>query len=145
MKTQEFSNHVRYYTPHHFILLPILIALIILSASYIFKFPENDREWKMFTALTIMVVTVAFMTRQHYALTLQNRIVRLELRLRYYQLTGLRLENIEHRLTIRQIAALRFASDEELPTLVEKTVEENLRPSTIKRSIKNWLPDYMRV
>jgi hypothetical protein len=67
------------------------------------------------------------------------------MRLRYYQLTQHRLEEIEPRLSFSQLAALRFASDSELPGLVQKTLDENLSPSAIKRSIINWVPDTMRV
>lgn len=85
------------------------------------------------------------MMRQHYALTCQNRTVRLEMRLRYYQLTNQRLEPIEQRLTFGQLAALRFASDEELEPLLQRTLTEGLTPDQIKKSIKNWIPDNMRV
>jgi len=85
------------------------------------------------------------MLRQHYALGNQNRIVRLEMRLRYYQLTQKRFEPLEQQLSFSQIAALRFASDEELPDLVLRAVNESLSPNDIKKAIKNWTPDYMRV
>lgn len=85
------------------------------------------------------------MMRQHYALTCQNRIVRLEMRLRYYQLSGKRLEDIEPRISFDQLAALRFASDEELIILIEKTLQENLTPRDIKTAIRYWNADNMRV
>ena len=85
------------------------------------------------------------MLRQHYALGNQNRIIRLELRFRYYQITGKRIEPLEAQLRFRQLVALRFASDEELPSLVERAVKEKLTPLQIKKSIMNWSPDYMRV
>ena len=69
----------------------------------------------------------------------------MELRLRYYQLTQKRLEVIESRLTFSQMAALRFAPDEELPLLIEHALNNNLSSREIKKSIKNWLPDTMRV
>jgi hypothetical protein len=71
--------------------------------------------------------------------------VRLELRLRYYQLTQQRLENIEQQLSFRQLAALRFASDQELVPLIHRTLKEGLPPAAIKQAIKDWLPDAMRV
>jgi len=85
------------------------------------------------------------MLRQHYALGNQNRIIKMEMRFRYYVLTQQRFEPFEQRLTFGQIAALRFASDEELPGLLKRTLDENLSPDTIKQSIVNWQPDYMRV
>ena len=69
----------------------------------------------------------------------------MELRFRYYVITGKRLEPLETKLSFSQLAALRFASDEELPGLVDRAVTENLSPIRIKKSIVNWLPDMMRV
>jgi len=97
------------------------------------------------SGLLILIAWLSFMMRQHYALNNQNRIVRLELRFRYYVLTGKRLEPIEQKLSFGQLAALRFASDEELPALIERAVNENLSSDAIKKSIKNWQADNMRV
>ena len=88
---------------------------------------------------------LSFMMRQHYSLTIQNRLIRMEMRFRYHVLTGHRLEPLEQQLTLRQIIALRFASDEELPALVQRAIAENLPPKEIKKSIKNWQADDMRV
>jgi hypothetical protein len=85
------------------------------------------------------------MLRQHYAMTLQNRVVILEMRYRYFAITGERLEPLEVELTFGQIAALRFASDGELPALLQRTIAEKLPPDQIKKSIQNWLPDERRV
>ena len=73
------------------------------------------------------------MLRQHYALLLQNRIVRLEMRVRYFQMSGKRFEPVEQKLNFNQIAALRFASDSELPALVDRALKENLSPDAIKK------------
>lgn len=99
----------------------------------------------MITAVIFLVTWVSFMMRQHYALIPQNRIIRLEMRLRYYQLYGKRFEPVEAKLKFGQIAALRFASDEELPALLERSIEEKLSPNTIKKLITDWQPDHMRV
>ncbi|MDB5226318.1 MAG: hypothetical protein JWN78_511 [Bacteroidota bacterium] len=145
MEKQDYKNHVRYYIPHHFILYPFLLASTVASTVCIFKYPKDILVWIAITIIFILIGLFSFMVRQHYALVNQNRIVRLELRLRYYQLTHKRLEEIESKLTFKQLAALRFASDEELPSLIEKSLAENLSPGKIKRSIKNWIPDEMRV
>jgi hypothetical protein len=145
MKKQSYENHVRYYPPHHFVFYPVLMILMGLSIHYIFKYEDQSLIWTFITLTLFMVGFVAFMLRQHYALNNQNRIVRMELRFRYYVLTQQRLENFESQLSEGQIFALRFASDEELPGLVKRAVDENLSADTIKKSIKNWLPDHMRV
>src|SRR3954463_1128258 len=118
MKKQDYSNHVRYYAPHHFILYPLLFVFLLISVYHVYLNPE-DGQWKLIVVIIILISWFSFMVRQHYALVLQNRIVRLELRLRYFQLTGERMEKYEQELTFKQLAALRFASDEELPALVQ--------------------------
>ena len=85
------------------------------------------------------------MLRQHYALTLQNRIVRLELRYRYFTLTGKRLEEFEYKLTDDQIFALRFAPDNELLPLLEDALKNSLTGDAIKKAIVHWKGDYNRV
>lgn len=107
--------------------------------------PANRLIWGMFCGLWIVVTWVAFMMRQHYALTLQNRIIVLEMRLRYYQLTQKNFEPLEARLSFGQIAALRFAPDEELLPLLQKALEEQLNSNLIKQQIKNWKADNRRV
>lgn len=144
MKRQSFKNHIRYYTTHHFIYYPIIITLLAFSVYFIFT-SENQLIWSFISAVFIVLFCLAFMLRQHYALTLQNRIVRLELRYRYFSLTRKRLENFEYRLKDEQLFALRFAPDDELVELVEKTLFENLSGTEIKKAIKNWKGDYNRV
>ncbi len=145
MKTQQYSNHVRYYPPHHFVFYPVIILLLFISIRGIWLSTDNTWLWIMVGLLTLITGWLSFMMRQHYALTTQNRIVRLELRLRYYQLTQQRLESIENQLSFKQLAALRFASDEELVPLMQRVLSEGLSPDAIKQAVKNWLPDTMRV
>ncbi len=145
MSTQNFANHVRYYTVHHFVFYPLLLIALFLSVHEYNLHPGQREIWLAILAIFIFIGWASFMLRQHYALGNQNRIVRLELRFRYYIITGKRLEPLESRLNFSQLAALRFASDEELPALVERAVKENLGGRQIKKSIRNWLPDHMRV
>lgn len=144
MKKQSFKNHIQYYTPHHFIYYPVVMTLLAFSLYFIFT-SEDKLIWTFISAVFIVLFFLAFMLRQHYALTLQNRIVCLELRYRYFSLTGKRMENFEQRLKDDQLFALRFAPDDELVKLVEKTLFENLSGTEIKKAIKNWKGDYNRV
>lgn len=144
MRRQTFANHVRYYTPHHFVFYPLLLVAITLSLRAYFHAGIHQHLWLAVTALLIFIGWSSFMMRQHYALGNQNRIIRLELRFRYYVLTGERLELLEEGLSFSQMAALRFASDGELPGLVNRTLKEKLSPDQIKKSILEWLPDTMR-
>ena len=145
MKNQQYKNHVRYYPPHHFIFYPVIGLLLFIGIRGAWLDAANQWLWLMVTLLIVIVGWLSFMMRQHYALTCQNRIIRLELRLRYYQLTQQRLENFESKLSFKQLAALRFAADEELAPLVERTLSDELSPDAIKQAIINWLPDTMRV
>jgi hypothetical protein len=144
MKKQSLKNHIRYYTPHHFFYYPIIMILLAFSLYFVFT-SEDQLIWTFISAIFIVLFFLAFMMRQHYALTLQNRIVRLELRYRYFSLTGKRLENFEHRLNDEQLFALRFAPDEELKELIERSLFQNLSGTEIKKAIQHWKGDYSRV
>ena len=144
MKIQTYYNHIRFYTPHHFVYYPIL--MIFLAASIYFAFTTNDSLiWSFISVVFVFLFCLAFMLRQHYALILQNRIVRLELRYRYFTLTGKRFEEIEYKLTDDQIFGLRFAPDDELLPLIEDALKNNLSGDAIKKAIVHWKADYNRV
>lgn len=145
MKQQNYSNHTRYYIPHHFLFYPLSLALLVITLRTASGYAPLAGEWWIISIIVVLLMWLSFMMRQHYALTCQNRIVRLELRFRYYTLTQKRLELLEDRLNFGQLAALRFASDEELPALVDQALAEDLSPAEIKKKVKNWKPDYMRV
>ena len=145
MQTQNYKNHASYYPPHHFVFYPLVLLLLALAGRGIVKDESNTCLWVAIGALGLLLGWLSFMMRQHYSLTGQNRMVRMEMRFRYYVLTGQRFEPLEQQLSFRQVAALRFASDEELPALVKRALAERLSPNDIKKSIKNWLVDDMRV
>ena len=145
MEKQDYSNHRRYYIPHHFLFYPVLTALTCLSVYGIYRYHKHWVEWGAISIMCILIGWLSLMLRQHYSLLLQDRLIRLELRLRYYQLTQRRFEFIEYKLDIKQIAALRFASDDQLPYLINEAIEEHLSSKEIKKRIKNWMPDMMRV
>jgi hypothetical protein len=145
MQNQNYSNHRRYYAPHHFIFYPIAAALLILALYFADKYTDDKTGFYLIATVIFLVIWLSFMLRQHYALLLQNRIVRLEMRVRYFQMSGKRFGPAEQKLNFKQIAALRFASDNELPALVDRALNENLSPDDIKKSITSWQPDHMRV
>ncbi|WP_296144744.1 DUF6526 family protein [uncultured Flavobacterium sp.] len=145
MEPQSFKNHIRFYIPHHFVFYPVMLILLIISVYFSFSEENLRAVWIFISILNLAITLLSFMLRQHYALTLQDRIVRLELRYRYFTLTNERLELLEKNLSESQLFALRFAPDEELPNLVDKAIAENLSATVIKKSIKNWLADNQRV
>ncbi len=145
MKSQNYQNHKRYYTPHHFIFLPLLGVLGCVAAYKSFNDESHQLEWILFGTSIFCILYLTLMLRQHYALGNQNRIVRLEFRLRYLELMGKSSKEVEQQLSFGQIAALRFAPDEEFAGLLQKTLQEKLSADAIKRSIKNWEADDMRL
>lgn len=117
----------------------------ILASIYFAITTSDTLIWSFIAAIFVVLFCLAFMLRQHYALTLQNRIVRLEMSYRYYTLTNKRYEIIEDQISDEQLFALRFAPDIELITLIEKTLSQNLSGKEIKKAIVNWKGDYHRV
>lgn len=140
---QNYSNHIRWYIPHHFVFYPVMLVLI--AASLWFAFYFNLLIGLLISIAFFAIAILSFMLRQHYALTLQNRIVLLELRYRFFATTGERLEMYEGMLSEGQLFALRFAQDDQLLELIRKAINEELSPNAIKRSIENWKPDNRRV
>jgi len=145
MSTQNYHNHRRYYIPHHFIFLPGMAFCTIWGIVKASNNEAQQLEWALFSVLSFALLYLALMLRQHYALGNQNRIVRLEFRLRYYQFMQEPATLAEEKLSFGQMAALRFASDGEFKTLLQKALNENLSPDAIKKSIVNWQADEMRV
>jgi hypothetical protein len=89
-------------------------------------------------------VGVLFSIRRVYTTRLQDRIIRLEMRIRCAPFLTLEQQRALLALDLRRIAALRFASDEEIPALLDRAVRDSLSPDQIKRAVKNWVPDFDR-
>lgn len=145
MNEQNYKNHRKFYPPHHFIYLPILIILEIFGIYKIWDNPENQLTWILFSIVIFLLFYLAFMTRQHYALGLQNRMVMLEFKQRYFEIFGKRSDEVANQLKFSQIAALRFAYDDEFKELLGRALKENISGDEIKRSIKNWRADHQRI
>jgi hypothetical protein len=140
---RHFSR--RYYPLHHFILYPLLALICCISIYGIMIDVSQQLIWLSVLCLTLLVALLSFITRQHYALGNQDRIIRLEMRLRYFILTGRSFDAIESRLRPRQVYALRYAGDNELLELIERAVKEDLSPRQIRGAIQNWQRDPMRL
>lgn len=142
---QSYAHHARTDPPMHFFVFPVLIAnlgvAIWIAIHFRHDYPYLG-HWSIVVSLALLIL--AFKCRIN-DLKLQDRIIRLEERLRIASL----LPPDQHQhipdLTVRQLIALRFASDEELPTLVHKTLTQNLEPKAIKQAITNWRADHHRV
>ena len=145
MAEQNYKNHVRFYAPHHFLFYPLLMAAIFLALKCMQAHPEQKDLWIAIIIGGFFIGWLSFMMRQHYGLKNQDRIIRLELRFRYYVITHQRMEPLEEKLSFRQLAAIRFASDEQLPALIQQALQENLSAQQIKQRVRQWQPDYMRL
>lgn len=145
MKKQNYKNHRKYYPPHHFIYLPLLILLEVLGVYNIWNDPQHKLVWILFSIIIFLLFYLAIMVRQHYALGIQNRVVILEFRQRYFEMFNRRSDDVVEKLSFSQIAALRFAEDEEFKELLYKALHENISGDEIKRSITIWKPDHQRV
>lgn len=144
---QNYSNHTRYYPFHHFFITPLSLVVLVWSVFRLFNALNDEGDVSLAILLTLMAllfVTTPLLARI-YALKNQNRIIRMEMRLRYFQLSGQPFEPLESKLRMGQIVALRFAGDDELLPLIEKAIQEKLPPKEIKLSIKNWKEDRHRV
>jgi hypothetical protein len=142
---QTLKNHTRWYPPFHFVVLPLLLL------NFIFSIYITVNEWPRYahTHLWWIVMAVVFFVMAGIArggaIKVQDRVIRLEERLRLAALLPATDRAHIDELTVKQLIALRFASDAELPALVHKTLTQNLEPKAIKESITNWRPDYYRV
>lgn len=145
MKNQNYQNHKKFYPPHHFIYLPLIFVLQIVGIWKIFKDEQNQLIWILFSVVIFLILYLALMVRQHYALGNQDRIIRIEFNLRYFELFGKSADEIESKLSFDQIAALRFAYDDEFKMLLDKALQQNISGDEIKKSITNWKPDHHRV
>ncbi|MBK6398258.1 MAG: hypothetical protein IPF75_08335 [Bacteroidetes bacterium] len=145
MKNQNLTNYKKLYGPHHFFFLPLTAIMMIIGVVNYFTDDANSLTWKLFSIVSFALLYLAIMLRQHYALGNQDRIVRLEFRLRYFELFNKRSKQIEEVLSFSQIAALRYADDYQFGNLIERAVKEKLSSKEILKSIQNWQVDTMRL
>ncbi len=142
---QNLKNHIRFNPLHHFILAPLTIFILIGSILNLLKTEKESNTTSILLVLIAIALLLTTLIARLYALKNQDRIIRLEMRQRYYELTGKSFREREQQLHLSQIIALRFASNEELTLLIDKAIKEDLSSKSIKKEIKNWSPDYLRV
>jgi uncharacterized protein DUF6526 len=142
-KPQSLANHGKFDPKFHFFLAPLALAGLIWSIWHAVQDPGMPAYLQIAVALWALI---AVFTIRIYSLKVQDRVIRLEERLRIDKLVS---EPTKSRalseLTESQYIALRFASDGELPGLIDKTLGGKLDSKQIKSAITNWRPDYWRV
>jgi hypothetical protein len=142
---QTYKNHARIDPPFHFFIMPILILNFFVSIYVTIRhWPEHPHLHPWWIIVSFALIILALKSRM-YAAKVQDRIIRLEERLRLTALLPPADLAYIDQLDIKQLIALRFASDAELPALVHKTLTQDLEPKSIKQNITNWRADHYRV
>ena len=141
MSEQNFKNHGRYIPLWHFITPTVMLA--VTTGTFI-NFFNSAKENKYSASLLVVIsflLWIIWWYERVFALKAQDRAIRAEENFRHFILTG---KPFDSRIRIGQIIGLRFASDEEMPALAKKAVEEKLTQKQVKEAIKNWKPDHYR-
>lgn len=141
-KVQNFKNHSRVVPPYHMFVIPIFMI------NFIWRLVQL-KDGITFASIMNVLLAIAFVILVLYArlftLTVQDRVIRLEMRLRLERLLPPELRARIPEFTVAQLISLRFAGDEELATLARQVLEEKLNDrKTIKKRVKNWQADFLR-
>ena len=140
---QNYKNHIRFFPPFHFFVLPVFLINVIVTAWLLYRSPSRLAVWELVVAVALLM---AALTARVMALAVQDRVIRLEMRLRMRESLPPDLQARIPLITREQCVALRFASDAELPGLVRRIVAGELKSNAdIKRQITHWQGDYLRV
>jgi hypothetical protein len=140
---QTYENHTRWHAPYHFFVAPVLLLNFLIAVVQLVRDPGLERGWWLVVSAALL--GLAGLARIN-PLRVQDRVIRLEESLRYYRLLPEELARRAGALTNGQMVALRFAPDEELEGLVREVLEGRLtKPGEIKRAVKNWRADTLRV
>ena len=142
-KTQTLATHRRFIPAFHFFALPVLLINVFVVAYYFWRDPRFVTGWALLVAIAL---AVGISWSRFMPLRAQDRIIRLEERTRLERLLPADLRGRIGELTERQLIAIRFAPDDEVPDLTRRTLNGELKsPGDIKRAIRNWRADYFRV
>lgn len=142
-KPQNLQNHTRVVAPFHMFVLPVLL---LNAGSTIYHLIRGGISFDSILAVLVAfaLLTLAIFARV-FALTVQDRVIRLEMRLRLAEVLPVDLRPRIPEFTVAQLVSMRFASDAELPALARKVLDEKLdNRKAIKQLVKNWQGDYLR-
>jgi hypothetical protein len=143
MAEQNYANHVKWVPAFHFFLLPMLVVNVVRSLIWWYR--EGFGAWQIIPVLFSFALMAGFFSFRLMILRVQDRVVRLEERLRMSRLLPADLQPRIEEFTVPQLVGLRYASDEELPELARKVLSDKIMDAkTIKQSVKHWRPDYLR-
>jgi hypothetical protein len=141
--TQNYATHRRFIPAYHFFAVPVLLANVIVTAIYFVRDPRFITGWSIVVALALFL---AILYLRFMPVRAQDRIIRLEERARLERLMPTDLRGRIEELTATQLIAIRFASDDEVPDLTRRALSGDLKTQgDIKRAIRNWRADHLRV
>lgn len=141
-QVQNFENHTKLVPAFHFFVLPVLLLNVIWSVVRLVRGFSFGTIVSVLVAIALMLLAL---TARMFALTVQDRVIRLEMRLRMHQALPQDLRGRISEFTVGQLVSLRFASDAELPALARKVLDEKLTDrKTIKKLVRDWQPDLLR-
>lgn len=141
-RTQSYSSHARYFPLFHFIAFPILLLNFLNALRHVYNLPNRSTA---FAALVAFGLAALALSARVMALTVQDRVIRLEMQLRLMRVLPPDLQGRVDAISRQQFVALRFAGDDELPGLVREICEGRLSaPKDIKQRVKNWQADWLR-
>jgi hypothetical protein len=139
---QNFEHHAKFVPGYHRVVFPIFAINLLWCIYRLFR--GFSAESVISLLLAVAFVLLSFYARV-FALKVQDRVIRMEMRLRLEQLLPVELRARISEFEVGQLVALRFASDEELPELARKVLDEHLKDrKAIKKLIRNWQPDFLR-
>jgi hypothetical protein len=144
MEEQSYKKHAQVVPMFHMVLFGLIVIAFVGSVANLYR--HIGEKGIRTTVVLLVIITFAmilqFFFSRVFPLKAQDRAIRAEENLRHFAMTG---KLLDHRLNIKQIIALRFASDEEFVELARKAADQGLSMDDIKKSVKHWRPDYDRV
>ena len=139
---QTYKNHARFFPLFHFFVAPVLLLNLLNALRHLYVRPSRSTGWELIVAAALVGLATA---ARLMALKVQDRVIRLEMRLRMQQVLPPDLCARMEELTPPQMVALRFASDAELADLVRDVLDGKLpTQKAIKQRVRTWAPDYLR-
>jgi uncharacterized protein DUF6526 len=141
-RVQSYKSHTRFLPPFHFFVIPVLLLNALNAIRQLYLQPTRSTAFQLVVAVALLML--ALLSRVQ-AVTVQDRVIRLEMRLRLREVLPADLRPRINDLTTRQLVALRFAGDAELPGLVREIFEGRLKTGKeIKMRVKDWQADWLR-
>lgn len=139
---QNFANHARFDPLYHVFIVLVYLANVAVAVYEVVRHHDLGTWWYLFVSLAVIVPILKL---RLYPLKVQDRVIRLEERLRLEALAPPEWHAQIYRLTEAQLIALRFAADDEVVELAKQALEHNLTQKQIKERIRNWRADQWRV